>query len=622
MMTYVAPSFSSASRSYVAPSFSSASRSYVERSLSCAICILLIFIFLHDRGDTIAAATQRGTISGRVVTGVGDGRPVRLARVFLTRADGPGGATEISDDDGRFAFTNLPAGRYLLGADKAGFVKMNYGETRPGRPGSAIAINDGQQLTDLTLRMIPGGVITGTVFDQAGNGASDVAVFVFRARPSGPGSRAWVDPSQKGERTLLEVNSSKTDDRGVYRFYGLTPGEYLVGARPTFQFGYISAVETTTADVERSRTAKPPTAPEGSRRPRPVGYAGVYYPGTADSASAGRVVVTAGQERSGIDIALQLIPLSSVEGRITWPGNQPKDQRAMVMIVPLSHSPWLADVEFDAAVGGDLTFAFRQVVPGRYSILAQTMTEHDSSPQTGNAPPQLSAVHELDVSGDVSGLVLALQPMASMSGRIITEAGTAVTQLDRSRLSLMLWPATTRSTVMSPVSATIDAEGTFTITGISPGTYRLLIRSLSSDPTIVSSAIVNGANVLDDPVEIKSGDRFSDVVVTLTDQPTELSGAIQDRAGRPASEHHIVVFPVNRARWFHGSRYIQAGRPASDGRYVFRGLPPGDYFMAALTDVEDGEWFDAAFLDALMPAAIKISLGAHEKKVQDIRVGG
>jgi uncharacterized protein (DUF2141 family) len=567
---------------------------------------------LYDRGDAIAATTQQGAISGRVVTGVGDVRPVRLARVFLNRVDGPGGATVITDDEGRFAFPDLPAGRYLLGADKPGFVRMNHGETRPGRPGSAVVVTAGQQ-TNLTLYMVPGGVITGTVFDQAGNGASEVEVYVFRTR------------MRSGELNTAETNSVMTDDRGVYRIYGLTPGEYVIAASPAFRFGTGAARETTPAEFARAtstvRSAGTPV--DAQRRPRPFGYSAVYYPGTFESANATRIPVTAGLERSGIDISLPLIPLSSVAGRVTWPGTRPKGQRATVVIVPLTQSPWLHGMEFDAAVGNDLTFAFRHVAPGRYAILAQTVTDGEREGADAGAAAPMSAVHEIDVQGgDIDGLVLALQTGASLSGRLASGGANAATRLDPARISLQLRPAITRVTAMRPASTTVDADGTFAITGITPGAYRLVVRSRPADRAIASAALINGVNVLDDPVDFRPGVRFDDVVVTFADQPTELSGVMQDRAGRPAPEHHIVVFPVERHRWFRDSRHIQAIRPATDGRYTVRGLPPGNYFIAALTDVEDGEWFDPAFLDALIPAAIEISLSDGEKKVQDIRIGG
>ena len=63
-------------------------------------------------------------------------------------------------------------------------------------------------------------------------------------------------------------------------------------------------------------------------------------------------------------------------------------------------------------------------------------------------------------------------------------------------------------------------------------------------------------------------------------------------------------------------------RPSADGAFAFRGLPPGSYYLAAIDDVEPGEWFDPAFLQRLLPNAMTLSLGEGEHKAQDIRLGG
>jgi hypothetical protein len=62
-------------------------------------------------------------------------------------------------------------------------------------------------------------------------------------------------------------------------------------------------------------------------------------------------------------------------------------------------------------------------------------------------------------------------------------------------------------------------------------------------------------------------------------------------------------------------------RPDDDGKYSFRNLPAGEYLIAAADDVGDGDWFDPAFLDALAPSALRVTLAAGETKVQDLRPG-
>ena len=81
--------------------------------------------------------------------------------------------------------------------------------------------------------------------------------------------------------------------------------------------------------------------------------------------------------------------------------------------------------------------------------------------------------------------------------------------------------------------------------------------------------------------------------------------AIDQIEGKPAAE-------------WQSPRILQT-RPSSDGRFIFR-LPPGEYLIGAVTDVEQNEWFEPAFLETVAAASIKLSLGEGEKKVQHIRL--
>jgi hypothetical protein len=68
------------------------------------------------------------------------------------------------------------------------------------------------------------------------------------------------------------------------------------------------------------------------------------------------------------------------------------------------------------------------------------------------------------------------------------------------------------------------------------------------------------------------------------------------------------------------ARRARAIRPATDGRFRIAGLPPGEYLLAALTDVEQGEWLDPSFLEKLVPASVRVALAEGEKKNQDLRI--
>ena len=133
------------------------------------------------------------------------------------------------------------------------------------------------------------------------------------------------------------------------------------------------------------------------------------------------------------------------------------------------------------------------------------------------------------------------------------------------------------------------------------------------------SAVFNGRDALDTPLELRQS--VSDALLTFSDRPAELSGSLQDPAGRPAPDYYVIVFSSDRTHWTPQSRRVRAMRPSAEGRFTVRNLPAGDYLIAAVTDIEDGEWGDPGVLQQLSTVSMKLTLAEGEKKSQDIQVG-
>src|SRR3954463_3898614 len=165
-----------------------------------------------------AAPTPTGRITGRVIAS-DNGRPVKRARVFVTAAELSGGGRGVlTDDQGVFDLTELPAGRYTLTVSKSGFVSLSYGQRRPLQAGTPLQLADGQQLKGIAFQLPRGSVIGGHVLDEDGDAMPGVMVRVMRYQ------------YLQGERRLTPAGNAQTDDKGQYRVWGLMPGEYYVNA--------------------------------------------------------------------------------------------------------------------------------------------------------------------------------------------------------------------------------------------------------------------------------------------------------------------------------------------------------------------------------------------------------
>jgi hypothetical protein len=112
------------------------------------------------------------------------------------------------------------------------------------------------------------------------------------------------------------------------------------------------------------------------------------------------------------------------------------------------------------------------------------------------------------------------------------------------------------------------------------------------------------------------------LAVSITNALTEISGLIADSAGRPAPELAVLVFSRDRGLWTSPRRFSGATRVGSDGKYRITGIPPGNYFLAVVNDVDPLQATDPVFLEQLMTGAVSVSLSAGQKDVQDLKIGG
>jgi hypothetical protein len=169
-------------------------------------------------------------------------------------------------------------------------------------------------------------------------------------------------------------------------------------------------------------------------------------------------------------------------------------------------------------------------------------------------------------------------------------------------------------------------DGTFVLTGVPPGRYRFRLQFAPGARTLTGwslrSASVEGRDILDEPVVVEPERDVNTVTVRYTDRGAELSGRLLDTTGAPAPEFVVVAFSADRKHWTDGSRRSTSFRPARDGSFSWIGVPPGEYYLGAVTRLETGQLGDAAFLESLIPTSARIVIAEGEKKRQDLRIGG
>jgi hypothetical protein len=173
----------------------------------------------------------------------------------------------------------------------------------------------------------------------------------------------------------------------------------------------------------------------------------------------------------------------------------------------------------------------------------------------------------------------------------------------------------------SPPSVNPQADGTFAIEGVAPGSYQFgaAFQTDVNRQWWLRSAMLDDRDLLDEPLIVRLED-LSGIVVTYTDRRTELTGVLQNAGGLPAPEYFVVAFPADRGLWQSGSRRFKSARPATDGRFTMMEVPAGSYLLAALTDFEAEDFEDREFLEELAKQSIPITVPAGERTMQDVRI--
>jgi hypothetical protein len=247
----------------------------------------------------------------------------------------------------------------------------------------------------------------------------------------------------------------------------------------------------------------------------------------------------------------------------------------------------------NAPVKPDGTFTIAGASPGEYRLQA-----------TG---PQETAILPITVdSVDIDGVVLTTSAGWSMSGRITADGGP-LTGLRRNQVSIAPLLMVSSSMGMQGGAVPrqiINDDWTFSVTNVvGPARLRVTV----PDGWAVRAIQHAGRDLGAAPIEMKSGERVSDVQLVLTDRVASLSGRLADDNDRPLVDGTIVVFAADRAKWFDNSPHVRAVRPDQQGNYRVGSLLPGEYLAVAVDYVEQGIWNDPDYLESLRPFAQRVA---------------
>lgn len=504
---------------------------------------------------------KRGTLTGRVISD--DGQPVANigVSVFSVAAERSARRMVTTDDEGNFKVNDLPSGAYRVNTFAPGYVT-----SESNLLDGVFTRGAGYRLGEnITLTLVKGGVITGKALDSSGQPLVAAVVLAYRVR-DGEG-RSVNAAGSFGSRGI-------TDDRGVYRLFGLPSGSYIV------------ATDGSGDTVTSAREVM------------------TYYP-TATRDTAQEVAVTVGSEVQGIDIRhrgeLGHVVSGTVSGYIE--SRASLGANVSVDLLQVSTGNRVASAGFSISVGS--SFALYGVPDGEYDVIAY---------QSGNwgndvMGQGLSAPRRVTIKGnDVTGIELRLISLGSLAGRIAVEKFDAPPTcpikrrgaVEETLLTMRRDEKETRHNPFSFAETMPDEKGEFNTRALAAGLYRLTPQLPSDHWYLKAMTLPVAATPARTPaprtaapkvttinaatgVTIKGNEKLSGLTVTLAEGAAGLSGRVAGE--KLPSRLRVLMLPAEKEAAEDVVRYYEV--VSRGGTFAFQHLAPGKYWIIARAVLED-----------------------------------
>lgn len=480
-----------------------------------------------------------GTVSGRVtLQGRGKGGIV----VALNR-DQAGPQTgpllkATSDADGNYRITDVPAGFYRTVPIAPDYVVPEISLTSFGSRGKSLNLAEGETVNDVDFSITRGAVITGKVTYSDGRPVIEERVSISAVRQDGGGA-----PSTSGL-------GSQTDDRGVYRIFGLPAGQYKVsvGQPAEGSFG-------------------------GIGRSRPV-LERVFHPDVRDADDAKIVGLSEGGEAANIDITVgRSLPGFTAAGVVVdGETNQPVPNVRFAVQRMIGQQRVFAGTGVVSDQKGE--FRIENILPGKYSVAIM--------PQP-NIQVQADPVAFEITDQDVLGITVRTSKGASVAGNVVFEGTTDKTVLARiARLRLQIYVRNESNPTGGFHQNFLNPDGSFRLGGLQAGTASF---SLSGEdyaqPKGFSFARVEHDGVARPRgLEIKTGEQLSGVKVVFNYATGVVRGAVNIANGPLPPGARLMIRLAKVGEPSSGLRTQEAD---SRGHFVIEGVPAGSYDLFVST---------------------------------------
>jgi hypothetical protein len=473
-----------------------------------------------------------------------------------------------TDPNGRFTFSDLPAGRYRISVMRDGYQRKS----------ATLELASGQQRSDIVMALDLAPTLFGHVRDPLNVPIANVLVQAIK-----------VVYGPRGGRSVVSVESALSDDRGEYHLYWLDPGEYYIRA--------------SSLDLKPGETI-PGNSGTDASGPR---YAPTYFPGFRDPNDATLIRLRVGSNFSAFDFKLQPTSAVGLSGNISILST---GERVGTTITATPAGAGASNQKFEGrsiAPGPNVSyrdegeFKLGGMFPGTFVVSAQYSSRGE----------QLSVHRKVTLKGSELAFILKLLPGSTVNGRVGFVSGPPL-DLRSARLSL----DSVDPDLPSPSTVSVDPNGQFAVTRVEPGDYALRFIDLPGD-VYLKSARSGEVDIQTKPLHIDSASPES-IRVVLGVDGGRMDGLVVDNANHPFAGADVVLVPDASRRNSPGQ--YRAVTSEADGRFTLRGIPPGEYKLFAWQTIEPNAYLNDAYMTAYEPLGVPITIAPNAVGTISVRM--
>jgi Carboxypeptidase regulatory-like domain len=523
--------------------------------MKCLVILISAALLMGAFQDKPAVEQQKASIEGTVVDAA-SGKPLKDVSLMLSSTAAAGSRTGTTTDEaGHFLIKDLEAGSYMLSARHARYAFQMFGSRSGLMSVARLTLAAGQALKQIDFKLQPNSVISGKVVDEEGEPLKDVRVAALRL------------VYQRGRRQYMPMRMETTNDLGEFRVGNLAEGKYLVAAVLLKQGG--------------GKPAEDGTEPA---------YLPTFYPNSPEASGAAPVTVGAGTEAGGTDIRLIKTKAVRVKGKVL---GMTAGQRLSAYLKNAGMLEWMSG-QGGVVKSADGSFEFTAVTPGSYVLRVMDMF----APRSGGVTVPLEV-------GDkpISGVTVNFAPPPDLSGAIVFD-GEASQKPTFQAQRIMLEAI---GVAWMPPMANAAEDGTFQLKAVAPGKYFVRVMPVP-EGTYVSSVTLGDQKMGDEGMEIGAAGTAK-LEIKLRPGAAQVEGTVQDAEGKPVSGAGVALIPKSKSYLLY-----QFFPTDQKGAFSFKNVPPEDYLLLAVEDMEPGAHFDPEFLKLYESKGEKIALKENDRK--------